>query len=280
MRRPPDICSQACNLYSFGGSPCYVHDRLSSQHTPCTDYAKVSVYADITLQESEFNIIDLSDDTKSVAYRMVDFLYRGDYWVGYPDHQVIDGDSGGEHHALLHAAMFAVADKYNIAALGDAAKDKFERSFNYMFPDLGGLMDVIEYVYSSTPDSNRGLRDSIVQQTQACGAKIMADPALNSRLEEIIASTPSFAMDLIHKSFLPASPKRCRTCNGETGNGTHCLDSYCGNNRNVGGLFGGNPTRNTQTPATAPFGMPPNDIHAATGPSNLFPYTLPIIDQP
>lgn len=83
---------------------------------------------------------------------MVDFLYRGDYDV--------DEDSGEEHPAILQAAMFAVADKYNIAALGDVAKDKFEGSVTEIFQTSSNrdcFMDVVEHVYSTTPQSSRGL---------------------------------------------------------------------------------------------------------------------------
>ena len=121
--------------------------------------------------------------------------------------------------------MFAVADKYNIATLGDVAKNKFKEAINETFLDTRYFLDVIEGVYNTTPESNRGLRDLIVLQTQTRGAKIMANSELNSRLEEIISTTPHFAMDLIRKSLPPASslpPKRCSTCNVDMGDGINC----------------------------------------------------------
>ena len=161
---------------------------------------------------------------------MAEFLYHGDYKeLEHPDSQTTDKDSrdsnpGGAHHAILHAAMFAVADKYNIAALGDVAKNKFEEAIKEDVLDTGYFMDVIEYVYSTTPESNRGLRDLIVFQTQTRGGTIMAVPELNSRLEEIISTTPHFAIDLIQKSLQSASPSRtrCSTCKVELGTGLNC----------------------------------------------------------
>ena len=166
---------------------------------------------------------------------MVEFLYRGDYKELEPsdyqptDETSLDSDLGG--YAILHAAMFAVADKYNIATLGDVAKNKFKEAINETVLDTRYFMNVIEDVYSTTPESNRGLRDLIVLQTQTRGAKIMADPELNSRLEEIISTTPHFAMDLIQNSLLPASSsssKRCPTCNVNMGDGIIC--SGCARN--------------------------------------------------
>lgn len=167
---------------------------------------------------------------------MVEFLYRGDYTeLEPPDYQTTDKDSHGSNlsaapHAILHAAMFAVADKYNIAALGDVAKNKFEQAIKESVSDTNYFLDIIDYVYSTTPESNRGLRDLIVFQAQTRGAKIMAEPELNSRLEEIISSTPRFAMDLIQQSLHPASPpspKRCPFCTAVMGNEANC--SQCKN---------------------------------------------------
>ena len=194
---------------------------------------------------------------------MIDFLYRGDYQT--------DVDSGEQHHAVLHAAMFAVADKYNIAALGDAAKVKFQKSIKsivWISPDIGSFMDVIEYVYSTTPESNRGLRDIVVRQIQILGTQITADPKLNSRLEGIIASTPSFAMDLIRNSFVQASPRRCSACDEYLGDGTICTDHHCGNNDYTRAQFGvfGNAARDMSARATEIFGRPWSDANPAAGP--------------
>lgn len=140
---------------------------------------------------------------------MVEFLYRGDYQdLDHPDYQLIDKngpDRSGAHHAVLHADMFAVADKYDIAALGDAAKTKFEEASNIVGLDNGNYLDVFRYVYSTTPESNRGLRDVVVGQIRTRGCRIMADAALNSRLEEIVSTTPQLAWDVFRTSLSATS---------------------------------------------------------------------------
>ncbi|KAL9065532.1 MAG: hypothetical protein Q9161_008184 [Pseudevernia consocians] len=155
--------------------------------------------------ETKSNIIDLSDDTKSIVYRMVEFLYRGDYQeLDHADYQTIDKDvidRSGAHHAVLHADMFAVADKYDIAALGDVAKGKFEKALSRTAIANGHYLEVINHVYSTTPESNRGLRNVIVEQTQIRGSRIQEDPVLNPRLKEIVSTTRQFAWDLINSQL-------------------------------------------------------------------------------
>lgn len=148
---------------------------------------------------------------------MVEFLYRGDYQEldDDPGYQKIDKDvfdRSGAHHALLHASMFAVADKYDIAALGDVAKGKFERAISKTAIDNGHFLEVINNVYSTTPESNRGLRDAIVEQTQIRGSMIREDPVLNPRLEKIVSTTPQFAWDLIQNCL--RSLRTSELCSG------------------------------------------------------------------
>lgn len=190
------------------------------------------------IQESESNTIDLSDDTKCVIYRMVEFLYRGDYQeIDHPNYQTLDRDivdRSGAHHAMLHASMFAVADKYDIAALGDLAKDKFTKAILNI--DNQHYMDVINHVYSTTPESNRGLHDEIGYQTRLRGSTIITDPVLKSRLEEIVSTTPQFAWDLIETSFKPTSAKPCAECNLSIGDKISC--SMCVHKNQAGWLIG------------------------------------------
>lgn len=161
---------------------------------------------------------------------MVGFLYRGDYQeLDHPDYQTIDQDlldRSGPHHAVLHAAMFAAADKYNIATLGDVAKTSLSSRKPSTCSSSTALhfLEVVKYVYSTTPESNRGLRDAVVFQTQACSSKITTNPVLNSHLEQIASSTPQFAWDLIRESLLPASLKRHSVCKAELGDRTSCSE--------------------------------------------------------
>lgn len=92
--------------------------------------------------------------------------------------------------------MFVVADKYDIVALGDAAKAYFKGATREEVLNNGHLLELIPHVYSTTPESNRGLRDVICWETSSREIIIGKDPVLKSRLAEIISATPQFAGDL------------------------------------------------------------------------------------
>ncbi|CAF9938022.1 MAG: hypothetical protein ALECFALPRED_007482 [Alectoria fallacina] len=264
-------------------------DHLISAHklVVCTPSDVLHAMCTAGFQESESNIIDLSHDTKRVVYRMVEFLYCGDYQeLDHPDYQTIDKDlvdRTGIHHAVLHADIFAVADKYDIAALGNIAKNKFEEAINKKgFGDPDHLR-VIKYVYSTTPESNRGLRDVIVSHTQARGNKIRTNFVLNSRLEEIVSTTPQFGWDLIQSSLLSASIKRCSECKTELGVRTSCTecitkepilarkpsDSF-GTDPNWT-FFGGNPAASTNAIPITSRPLKPNPFPSVSSHNTAYP---------
>ena len=65
-------------------------------------------------------------------------------------------------HLLTHAQMYHIADKYFVDGLKDLAKEKFRRSCAHFWNDAD-FADVITYACESTPDTDMGLRDIIVE---------------------------------------------------------------------------------------------------------------------
>ncbi|KAF2858025.1 hypothetical protein K470DRAFT_222206, partial [Piedraia hortae CBS 480.64] len=63
---------------------------------------------------------------------------------------------------LLHVRVYALAEKYDIPGLKELARSKFEISLACHY-DSPEVPEAIEEVYCSTIDSDRGLRDVIVQ---------------------------------------------------------------------------------------------------------------------
>jgi hypothetical protein len=67
-----------------------------------------------------------------------------------------------ESNLLTHTRIYALAEKYDIPALKTLAKSKFEMAMACYY-DSPEFADAIEEVYSSTIDSDRGLRDVVIQ---------------------------------------------------------------------------------------------------------------------
>lgn len=93
-------------------------------------------------------------------------------------------------HLLLHTRVYALAEKYDIPSLKSLARRKFEMAMacNYDSPELP---EVIEEIYCSTIDSDRGLRD-IVLNLFTCHPQLAITPDVHT----IINETPSLALEL------------------------------------------------------------------------------------
>lgn len=72
-------------------------------------------------------------------------------------------DYHGFTHTLdFNASMYAMADKYDVDGLKELAKHKLFQQLGCCDPDelpIPGLILAIKLIYTSTPNSDRGLRD-------------------------------------------------------------------------------------------------------------------------
>jgi len=95
-----------------------------------------------------------------------------------------------ESYLLLHTRVYALAEKYDIPALKALARQKFEMAMacNYDSPDLP---EAIEEVYCSTLDTDRGLRD-IVLDLFKCHPQLATTPDIFP----VIKDLPTLTMEL------------------------------------------------------------------------------------
>lgn len=86
--------------------------------------------------------------------------------------------------------MYALAEKYDIPSLKELAQSKFEMAMACYY-DSSEFADAIEEVYCSTIDTDRGLRDIVLQAFRA-------HPALATTQDvyAVIKETPALAMEL------------------------------------------------------------------------------------
>jgi hypothetical protein len=95
-----------------------------------------------------------------------------------------------ESHLITHTRVYALAEKYDIPSLKDLAQSKFEMAMACYY-DSSEFADAIEEVYCSTIDSDRGLRDIVLQAFRA-------HPALATTQDvyTVIKDTPTLALEL------------------------------------------------------------------------------------
>lgn len=109
-------------------------------------------------------------------------------YESYDDEEEEVGEE--ESHLITHTRVYALAEKYDIPSLKDLAQSKFEMAMACYY-DSSEFADAIEEVYCSTIDSDRGLRDVVLQAFRA-------HPALATTQDvyTVIKDTPSLALDL------------------------------------------------------------------------------------
>ena len=95
-----------------------------------------------------------------------------------------------ESHLITHTRVYALAEKYDIPSLKELAQSKFEMAMACYY-DSSEFADAIEEVYCSTIDSDRGLRDVVLQAFRA-------HPALATTQDvyTVIKDTPALALEL------------------------------------------------------------------------------------
>ncbi|KAI4088817.1 MAG: hypothetical protein LQ344_005794 [Seirophora lacunosa] len=98
---------------------------------------------------------------------------------------------------MNNAAVYALAEKYDIPALKNLAKEKFEaRCRGFRWADAN-LVVALEMVYSSTPETDRGLRDIMarvcLQHIDESSGKVLDAP----QLQELMIKEGALGVDVL-----------------------------------------------------------------------------------
>ncbi|CEF78294.1 hypothetical protein FGSG_03479 [Fusarium graminearum PH-1] len=132
-------------------------------------------------KESSEGVIEIVDFDASLVKAMIYFTYHLNYDVPY-----------GSSAMAFNAGMYQIADKYAMSALKRYAHGEFSISIKECWEDVA-LPDVISLVYTSTPSSDRGLRDTVVG-TSLVHLNILMD---RDEFRAELASNADFSIDII-----------------------------------------------------------------------------------
>lgn len=117
-------------------------------------------------QEGIAREIHLKEDLMIYVEQLLRFLYTGDYNDKLPD----------THTLEVNGHLYALADKYGIKSLKQLARAKFEKCVARHTPHhIDLLPKVLEAVYTTTPASDRGLRDLLTPLLVRYKAELRAD---------------------------------------------------------------------------------------------------------
>jgi hypothetical protein len=85
----------------------------------------------------------------------------------------------------IHASMYALGDKYQVEGLSSLAKEKFECCLHH-HAQSEDFIAAVQIAYSTTPDSNRGLRNSVMEAFRThFQTDIASIPGAEAKLDSI-----------------------------------------------------------------------------------------------
>ncbi|KAH8698146.1 BTB/POZ protein [Phaeosphaeriaceae sp. PMI808] len=117
-------------------------------------------------KEASSGVIDLSEDDSDAVKAMLQFFYTIDY----------------AYDTALHAKVYAIAENYDIKPLKDLARVKFEKAADRDW-DSPYFPTTISFVYTSTPPSDRGLRDIVIKRSKDHLNALLDSPEFGCMIE-------------------------------------------------------------------------------------------------
>ena len=135
-------------------------------------------------QETAEGIIELQEDNARAVEAMLGFMYTFDY-------DCSGNDLERTSPMLFNVEVYSIAEKYGVSSLKLRAKEKFERAVKTCW-DMDDLAHTITYIYSSTPPTDRGLRDAVVEVVYEHISALLKKHTFRDVLEE----TVGFAADV------------------------------------------------------------------------------------
>ena len=156
----------------------------------------------ITAKEGLSGEIDLKDDDPDMVNNMLQFLYTSNY----------QDNADGGRPLLINANMYSIGDKYNIPTLKTLANEKFSAALSAGW-DIVGFPEVIETVYTTTPSSDRGLRDCLAPVLLEHKKELHEHEGFVGLIKNKLADG-AFAMDVINAwtEVQRQGPYKCKHC--------------------------------------------------------------------
>lgn len=232
-----------------------VHRTVISAHskyfaTLCSSKFKVDlthllhpsclIYTDCSSKEAAEQEATLHGETPDEIHQLLHFMYTRRVLKSEEDLEnslmLSNEERSEEHKAALvdYIRSYVVADKYSVPAFSEALKAEFAIKLNRIAACMIGdadnchyMAEVVENLYASTPDPERGLRAPLALFFVRCQEKMMG--RASTRL--LIDTIPEFKSD-IFEAFLEYVPggytfwcPRC-CCFGEADKHGRCLRGH------------------------------------------------------
>lgn len=178
------------------------------------------------MQEAAEGVINLPDDDPDAVAKMIEFLYIGDYTMAAKEDlqppvtfsapakrqktatqrkkrgstatqsgtraSQTEEACATEKDMILHIKIYILGDKYDIQPLKSLALKRYTRSIVLNW-SKAPFCESILLAYENTPDSNRIIRQAILEEAYKNRRELLRDGAFISLLKEC----PDFSADLL-----------------------------------------------------------------------------------
>jgi hypothetical protein len=125
---------------------------------------------------------DFSHDDPEAVKCMFDFIYSHDYGVTTPPTE--NTLSADDHGLCLHANVYALGEKYQIAALKEAALKKFEGAVETSWSSED-FRNSVRIVFTSTAHQDKGMRNLVTRIISQHRRELAANPDMETTVRPI-----------------------------------------------------------------------------------------------
>lgn len=150
-------------------------------------------------QEGLNKRIELEEHEPHLVHRMLQHLYKLDYFAGKIE---LDGKKENSFVSELHThvMMYAMGDEYDVMDLKKKSLRKFTEAVKAKKgrkDELASVLKVVPAIYTTTPDSDRGLREFVV----GLGAEHLERMKDLPELKDAVTQAPNYMIEILPKYF-------------------------------------------------------------------------------
>ena len=152
-------------------------------------------------------------------------MYRFNYDIGGNDQAPVSP-------MTFDARVYSIADKYEVLMLKSLAKEKFKQAVKTCW-NMDDFPETLIEVYSSTPRTDRGLRDLVVEIVCKHIQALLEKQDFQTALDEIVGLAADVSRYMANENALTKSRSyKCANCHNtweavlSPGSKYHCV--FCG----------------------------------------------------
>lgn len=138
-------------------------------------------------QESETHFVELVDDDPEAVDAMIDFFYSLRLADGLDE--------------IVVVKLYGLSDKYGCRDLRGPAMERFKAVIESAWRDDTKAVNAMRYLYESTPDSDRGLRDICCKQLQWWTWMCQDGPKAKINMKKLLEAVPAYAIDVVESQL-------------------------------------------------------------------------------